>query len=123
MGAGHLGFAPLLDFGRELAQPLPDGAEIAQHRQPQLMCHLEGQRRWDRRFWRWLARAPEAVAGHRVARPRAGSAELPRAASAPLEGAGAELGHCQGPTLTMLHDLVVTMAPASEAAALGVGSK
>ena len=34
----------------------------------------------DRRLWRQLARAPEAVAGHLVAGPHPGSAELPRAA-------------------------------------------
>ena len=32
---------------------------------------LHGQRRWNRRLWRRLARAPEAVAGRPVARPLA----------------------------------------------------
>eukprot|EP00964_Phaeocystis_antarctica_P055708 scaffold32792_cov59-Phaeocystis_antarctica.AAC.2 len=35
-----------------------------------LWC-LHGQRRWNRRLWRRLARAPETVAGHPVARPLA----------------------------------------------------
>ena len=41
---------------------------------------LDGGRRWNRRLWRRLARAPEAVAGRSVGRPLPGSAELPRAA-------------------------------------------
>ena len=41
---------------------------------------LDGGRRWNRRLWRRLARAPEAVAGRSVGRPLPGSAELPRTA-------------------------------------------
>eukprot|EP00964_Phaeocystis_antarctica_P021182 scaffold11735_cov56-Phaeocystis_antarctica.AAC.2 len=45
---------------------------------------LNGQRRWNRRLWRWLARAPEVVAGRPVAGPLPGSAKLPRAARCAL---------------------------------------
>ena len=41
---------------------------------------LEGQRRSNRRLWRHLTRALEAVAGRPVAGPHSGSTELPRAA-------------------------------------------
>ena len=43
-------------------------------------AHLNGQTRWNRRLWRRLARAAEAVAGRPVGRPLPGSAEPPRAA-------------------------------------------
>ena len=33
--------------------------------------HLHGQRRWNQRLWRRLARAPKGVAGRAVARPLA----------------------------------------------------
>ena len=52
---------------------------------------LDGQRRWNRRLWRRLARATEAVAGRPVGRLLPGSAALPR---------GGELGRCQGGALT-----------------------
>eukprot|EP00964_Phaeocystis_antarctica_P081683 scaffold51110_cov54-Phaeocystis_antarctica.AAC.1 len=45
---------------------------------------LKGQRRWNRRLWRRLARAHEAVAGRSVGRPVSGSAALPRAAGRAL---------------------------------------
>ena len=46
----------------------------------QLGQRLDGQRQCNRRLWRRLARAPEALAGRPVARPLPGSAELPSAA-------------------------------------------
>eukprot|EP00964_Phaeocystis_antarctica_P016368 scaffold9049_cov71-Phaeocystis_antarctica.AAC.2 len=42
---------------------------------------LAGQTQRDRRLWRRLDRAAEAVAGRSVGRPLPGSAELPRAAT------------------------------------------
>eukprot|EP00964_Phaeocystis_antarctica_P098422 scaffold64450_cov66-Phaeocystis_antarctica.AAC.1 len=56
--------------------------ELAQQRA--VDAAVNGQRRRDRRLWRRLARAPEAVAGRPVGRPLSGSAELPRAARCAL---------------------------------------
>ena len=60
--------------------------------------HLKGQRWWNRRLWRRLARAPEAVAGRSVGRPLPGSAEQPRAAGRALRRRHRTRlkGHCQG---------------------------
>ena len=60
--------------------------ELAQQRAVDAVAeglNLNGQRRRDRRLWRRLARAPEAVAGRPVGRPLSGSAELPKPPGAP----------------------------------------
>eukprot|EP00964_Phaeocystis_antarctica_P104873 scaffold69950_cov64-Phaeocystis_antarctica.AAC.3 len=51
------------------------------HPQPVGGVHLTGQRRWCRRLWRRLARAPKAAAGRpepRQARPEEPRSALPR---------------------------------------------
>eukprot|EP00964_Phaeocystis_antarctica_P145502 scaffold111575_cov60-Phaeocystis_antarctica.AAC.1 len=55
---------------------------------------LDGQRRWNRRLWTWLARAPEAVAGRPVGRAspwecRAARSRQVRHEEAHRRGAGA----------------------------------
>ena len=42
--------------------------------------YLNGGRQWNRRRWRWLARAPEAVAGRSEAQPLPTSVEPPKVA-------------------------------------------
>eukprot|EP00964_Phaeocystis_antarctica_P034787 scaffold19818_cov63-Phaeocystis_antarctica.AAC.2 len=56
------------------AQDLHD-RERAQYRVHVPSRRLNGQRRWDQRLWRRLARAPQAVAGRPVAEPRPGITE------------------------------------------------
>ena len=53
----------------------PEAAVVEECRDD-IFVHLSCQRRWNRRLWRRLARATEAVAGRPVAGPRPGSAEL-----------------------------------------------
>eukprot|EP00964_Phaeocystis_antarctica_P152874 scaffold120932_cov48-Phaeocystis_antarctica.AAC.1 len=50
--------------------------------------HLDDQKRWNRRLWRWLTRAQEAVAGRPVTGPRPGCLEPPGAARRVLRRRG-----------------------------------
>jgi len=58
----------------------PWAASVASGPGPSPRRGLHGQRRWNRRLWRRLARAAEAVAGRPMGRPLPASAELPGAA-------------------------------------------
>ena len=82
---------------RQMRQSTHDGCV-------QVRLCLDGGRRWNRRLWRRLARAPEAVAGRPEGRPRPGSAGLPRAARRALRRQAQEpsWGAAKRGTLTML---------------------
>eukprot|EP00964_Phaeocystis_antarctica_P018366 scaffold10146_cov70-Phaeocystis_antarctica.AAC.1 len=75
---------------------------------------LDGGRRWNRRLWRRLARAPEAVAGRSVGRPLPGSAELPWSRKARPEEA-------QAPSWGSAKGCALTMRPRSDGVVHGVG--
>eukprot|EP00964_Phaeocystis_antarctica_P101630 scaffold67107_cov72-Phaeocystis_antarctica.AAC.2 len=65
-------------FYRVLAEPGVElGGRLEVHDEHDVQ-RLHGQRRGNGRFWRRLAREPEAVAGRPVAQPLPGSAEPPR---------------------------------------------
>ena len=70
---------PLAALARAARSPAPAAAPTVRARPSRSSCrgwHLHGQRRWNRRLWRRLARAPEAVAGRPVRWPLPGSTEL-----------------------------------------------